>query len=95
LAPRGPFSRVITNYTCDWEVSPDGLVWTAYGVWIDVVDVKGRKFLSHLFNGGRHLPRRDIRGLRPEGRAKARREFIAWARDQIRIQPAGFFSGAA
>jgi hypothetical protein len=80
LAPRGAFSRVITNLVPGFEEPPAGSnVWTAYGAWIDVVDFKGRPFLHYAFG------RRDLRGVRPEGREKARKAAIAWMADQIRI----------
>lgn len=85
-APRGAFSRVITNYKTDFTVSADGKVWTVYGAWFEVVDKKGRSFLRRMF------VKRDLVGIRPEGMAEARRTFIAWASDQIRMQPAGFFN---
>lgn len=77
LAPRKAFSRVITNLrTHHVQVSPH--TWEAYGFWYEVVDVKGRPFLHHLFK------RRDLRGVRPEGRAKARKAAVAWMSDRIR-----------
>lgn len=82
LAPRGAFSRVVTNLRTAYEVA--GRVWTAYGAWFDVVDAKGRPFLKYHFKGAGRLPVRDLAGLRPEGRKKARRAFVAWASDQIR-----------
>lgn len=85
LAPRGAFSRVITNY----QTTPfiDGpLRFGVIGLWLDVVNAKGRTFLSHHFNGAGRLPKRDLRGIRPDGRAKLRRAFIAWAADQIRYR---------
>ena len=84
LAPRGQFSRVITNLKTSFEHSPDYTQWTAYGAWFDVVSTKGRPFLSAHFNGVGRLPIRDLAGVRPEGRAKARRAAVAWMRDQIR-----------
>jgi hypothetical protein len=84
LAPRGQFSRVITNLIPDFAPSADGRVWTAWGAWFDVVSTKGRPFLHYAFG------RRDLRGVRPEGRLKARKDAIAWMADQIRNQPVGF-----
>lgn len=89
LAPRGAFSRVITNLQPGFEEPPAGsTVWTAYGAWYEVVDTKGRPFLHYAF------ARRDLRGVRPEGREKARKAAIAWMADQIRIQPTGTYSQA-
>jgi hypothetical protein len=89
LAPRGAFSRVITNLVPGSEEPPAGTsVWTAYAAWIDVVTTKGVPFLPFAFRT------RDLRGVRPEGRLKARRAAVAWMSDQIRIQPTGTFSQA-
>jgi hypothetical protein len=90
LAPRGQFSRVITNLTTDFAPSADGRVWTAWGAWVDVVSTKGVPFLSAHFKGKGRLPKRDLRGVRPEGRLKARKALIAWAADLIRRQPTGY-----
>jgi hypothetical protein len=95
LAPRGQFSRVITNLKTGFERSSDWLEWRAYGFWDEVVDAKGRPFLHAHFEGLGHLPIRDLRGVRPEGREKARRAAIAWMSDQIRIAASGAFWNAA
>ena len=94
LAPRGQFSRVITNLKTDFHPSPDGRTWTAYGAWFEVVSTKGRQFLGAHFRGAGRLPIRDLTGVRPEGRIKARDAAIAWMADQIRRAPAGFFEAA-
>lgn len=85
LAPRGAFSRVITNLQTDYAPSSDGTIWTAWGAWVDVVSAKGVKFLGAHFNGVNRLPKRDLRGVRPEGRALARKALIAWASGEIRF----------
>lgn len=83
LAPRGAFSRVITNLVTRFEPdSPDARM--AYGEWKDVVSTKGVKFLPYHFNGEGRLPVRDLRGVRPEGVEKARKSAIAWLLDIIR-----------
>lgn len=84
LAPRGAASRVITNLRTDYEHATGSTIWDAYGFWFQVVDTKGRPFLSHHFNGGGRLPARDLRGVRPWGREKASRAARAWLMDQIR-----------
>ena len=84
LAPRGQFSRVITNLKTGFEHSPNFMQWTAYGAWFDVVSTKGRPFLGAHFRGAGRLPIRDLAGVRPEGRAKARRAAIAWMSDAVR-----------
>ncbi len=88
LAPRRGFSRVITNYvTVPFVEGP--LRFGVIGTWLNVVDAKGRPFLKHHFEGKGRLPKRDLRGVRPEGRAKLRKAFIAWASDQIRYHGKG------
>lgn len=77
LAPRRQHSRVITNYRLSTFVDSP-LKFGVVGMWFEVADVKGRKFLSRLFK------KRDIRGVRPEAMKSLRRSFIAWGRDQIR-----------
>ncbi|WP_165063436.1 hypothetical protein [Paludisphaera rhizosphaerae] len=84
LAPRGVFSRVITNLVTSFIVDPSRRAWTAVAGWANVVDVHGRSFLNFHFTGAGRLPRRDLRGVRPEGRAKAQRAAVAFVRDLIR-----------
>ena len=90
LAPRRASSRVITNLETGWQRSSDR-EWEAYGYWDEVVCTRGVPFLHAHFTGastGRghrvHLPTRDLRGVRPEGRELARRATIAWMRDVLR-----------
>jgi hypothetical protein len=87
LAPRRQFSRVITNLKTDF-IRPSDMdrEWTAYGYWDEVVSRKGVMFLPAHFRGRAGLPRRDLAGVRPEGREKARRAAIAWMADQIRTR---------
>jgi hypothetical protein len=93
LAPRDQFSRVITNlHTTYARTGPLDMNWLAFGYWEEVVDTNGQPFLRYHFdgaNGGgrRHnvfLPRRDLRGVRPEGVEKARAALRNWARLLIR-----------
>lgn len=92
LAPRGQFSRVITNLVTGWEPPQPGAktkIWTAFGAWKDVVSVKGIAFLVFHFTGqrlGRHGPsiKRDLRGVRPDGRQRLRESYLAWAADHVR-----------
>jgi hypothetical protein len=85
LAPRGTGSRVITNLLTGYEGPPTGApTWAAIGYWEGVVSPKGNPFLRHHFTGAGRLPRRDLRGLRPAGRAKALTALQAWGRDQVR-----------
>lgn len=91
LAPRGAFSRVITNLRLRFGRTSLA-TWEAVGYWDEVVDREGRRFLHYHFDGATGggprrtvtLPRRDLRGVRPEGRAKARRSLRAWIIDVIR-----------
>ena len=95
LAPRGMFSRVITNLQTTF-VRESSSKWFAVGAWIDVVSTKGVAFLGAHFKGDRvgrrpgfRLPVRDLRGVRPEGREKARKAAIAWMTDQVRFAATG------
>jgi hypothetical protein len=85
LAPRGQFSRAITNLLTDFDDSQRSRgIWEAWGYWDEVVSAKGEPFLLFHFEGQGHNPIRDLRGVRPAGRelvAKATRE---WAYDMIR-----------
>lgn len=82
LAPRGAFSRVITNLVTGYEQLSGGM-WSAYGMWNEVVSVRGIAFLKYHFDGvGQKV--RDLRGVRPEGREKARKSAVAWMLDQIK-----------
>lgn len=84
LAPRGAFSRVITNLNLAMEHERDDVGrWCVVVGWLDVVSVKGRKFLHAHFEGLNGLKQRDLRGVRPDGMAKARKAAIAWMRDQV------------
>jgi hypothetical protein len=68
LAPRGRYSRVITNF-----VTQSGRrygKWFAEAGWLDIVSVKGVPFL-HAHLKGIRVPKRDIAGVRPAGRAEA------------------------
>jgi hypothetical protein len=83
LAPRGRYSRVITNLLTDHAKLREGL-WQVTYWWDEVVDVKGNPFLRYHFEGAGRLPRRDLRGLRPAGQAKAQQALMSWARDTLR-----------
>lgn len=85
LAPRGQFSRVITNLLTDYDDSQRSSgKWEAWGYWDGVVSTKGVAFLIFHFEGQGHLPRRDLRGLRPAGRALADSAAREWALDMVR-----------
>ena len=82
LAPRGQFSRVITNLKTGH--GREGANWYAMGYWDEVVSTKGVPFLRFHFDGRGHLPRRDLRGIRPAGVAKATEALRNWARLLVR-----------
>lgn len=70
LIPRGQNSRAIVNFVTSNGRGDDGS-WFALGAWKDVLDVDGRPFLDAHFEGKGHLPKRDLRGVRPQGLAEA------------------------
>ncbi len=93
LAPRGQFSRVITNLQPGFAPNPAilrvGQPVEAFCAWEAVVSRRNFHFLPVHFEGlplGRHGPskRRDLRGVRPEGIQKALTALRAWAIDQVR-----------
>jgi hypothetical protein len=85
-APRGPNSRVITNlYTQHtWDrATGECLVGAA---WRQVVSTTGYEFLEDLFEGrGRFGPiaKRDLRGIRPWGRAEIDAAIDDWGTETI------------
>lgn len=84
LAPRGQFSRVITNMVTAYGREAGSGQWYAMGYWDQVFSKKRIEFLHWHFLGAGRLPRRDLTGLRPQGREKARTSLIAWAKLTIR-----------
>lgn len=83
LAPRGAYSRVITNYLT--AHGRDGNQWFAAGAWFEVVSTQGVPFLEAHFDGaatGRNyavkLPVRNLRGVRPEGIREASEAVETW-----------------
>jgi hypothetical protein len=90
LAPRGQFSRVITNLVLDFQDGRKTPPWYVWAGWKDVVSKTGFEFLPVHFEGkplGRGGPRkqRDLRGLRPDGVAKARQAMWNWVTGLVRI----------
>lgn len=78
LAPRGLGSRTITNFRTASAKLPSG-TWAVVGAWEGIADVGGRPFIGAHFEGRGHLPRRDLRGVRPKAQAEAAaalREFL-------------------
>lgn len=109
LAPRGPGSRVISNYTV--EAMPMGLnVVGVEGGWDDVVSKKGVSFLPFHFQGfgsqndlfassisgpNRNLPRRNLVGLRLWGKTQARKELNAWVKQLMTVTQVDYFTRSA
>lgn len=85
LAPRGQFSRVITNFkTTHTDPSAGAKQWQVIGFWDDVVSKKDVHFLPYHFKGTAKLPKRDIRGVRPNSMIKVRDSLRNWIRLEIR-----------
>jgi hypothetical protein len=83
LAPRKANSRVITNYMVDYDRIRED-VWQATYSWLDVINVKGLPFLRYHFDGAGRLPRRDLRGIRPDDRRLMAGAQAAWMKDVLR-----------
>lgn len=83
LAPRGAYSRVITNYRTDYARLRVGY-WQVTYWWEDVVDYRGNPFLRYHFDGTARLLRRDLRGIRPNDQVKVVSATQAWGRDTVR-----------
>ncbi|HWE39526.1 MAG TPA: hypothetical protein VG406_23455 [Isosphaeraceae bacterium] len=95
LAPRGEGSRVISNYATAHGEEAAGR-WFAEGAWIDVVSDRGVPFLHSHFVGAGHDPTRDLRGIRPWGRAAIDRATRSWVGSELlgqasHFQPLGHF----
>ena len=74
LAPRGQFSRVITNFeTTTFQTETHGS-WVVIGTWKDVASPKGFHFLPALFET------RNLRGVRPDDLEKMRATILPWAK---------------
>lgn len=108
LAPRGPGSRVISNYTTEYITAPNTV--GVEGGWDDVVSKKGVEFLPFHFHGAtssraffaasiggdnHHLPRRDLVGLRQWGKTQARKELNAWVTQLMTVTQVDYFTKSA
>lgn len=108
LAPRGPASRVISNYVV--EVMAGSNMVGVEGGWNDVVSAKGVSFLPFHFNGAtssraffaasiggdnHHLPRRNLVGLRQWGKTQARKELNAWVTQLMTVTQVEYFTRSA
>lgn len=77
LAPRGARSRVIANLVTGLGYeAPD---WFAEGVWLNVLNRKGEKFLDCHFDAKDPRMHYDLRGVRPEGMQRVRVRLLSWA----------------
>lgn len=108
LAPRGPGSRVISNYVVEVMAGPNMV--GVEGGWNDVVSKKGVSFLPFHFHGAtssraffaasiggdnHHLPRRDLVGLRQWGKTQARKELNAWVTQLMTVTQVDYFTRSA
>ena len=84
LAPRYDESRVIKHLETGHGRNPSTNEWFAVGAWADVVSRKGDPFLPYHFEGAGNLPRRDLRGVRAEGRREARKLALQWFKSLIK-----------
>lgn len=104
LAPYGPASRVISNYMVEAIQSPNMV--GVEGGWNDVVNEKGVEFLPFHFRGAtssratfansiagdnKHLPRRNLVGLRQWGKTQARKELNAWVKWLLTLAQPEYF----
>lgn len=80
LAPRGARSRVIANFVAAPGYDPAKRQWYVVGGWQNVVNASGEPFLHYHFLGDplTNLPQRDLRGLRPAGKAQQIADYEAW-----------------
>jgi hypothetical protein len=78
LAPRGQFSRVITNFvTTTFQLEEHG-GWAVVGTWEDVMSPTGYHFLPDLFET------RNLRGVRPDDLERIRATILPWAKLTVR-----------
>lgn len=87
LAPRRGNSRIIQNLGVEYGRTSTG--WETVGAWKDVVRPDGLPLLPPHFAGAKlrkgRLPKRDMAGLRPQGRREARRVARQWAVAYLRV----------
>lgn len=108
LAPRGPASRVISNYVV--QVMAGSNMVGVEGGWNDVVSARGVEFLPFHFAGygsqndlfasslagpNRNLPRRNLVGLRQWGKTQARKELNSWVKWLMTVAQPGYFQRSA
>jgi hypothetical protein len=104
LAPRGPASRVISNYRINILTGQNRA--GVEGGWDDVLSAKGVPFLPFHFNGAtfsraifatslagsnQHLPRRNLVGLRQWGKSQATKELNAWIKWLLTVSQPEYF----
>lgn len=104
LAPRGPASRVISNYRVNILSGQNRI--GVEGGWDDVVSKKGVPFLPFHFYGAtfskatfatslsgenQHLPVRNLVGLRNWGKSQATKELNAWIKWLLTVSQPEYF----
>lgn len=77
LAPKGVSSQVISKF----EVKTDATARSITAGWTGVRSKKGVAYLGYHFDGQGHNPRYDLRGVRPQARAKMANAMTTWIRD--------------
>jgi hypothetical protein len=86
LIPRSRASRFIANYRVGSIRRGDGN-WTIIGAWENILSKKGVPFAPFHFDGAGRLPRRDLRGVRPEGRQKITDALSNWLKSKLGGNP--------
>ena len=89
LAPRGPASRVISNYTVEIIAGNSNIVGVEGG-WDDVMDSMGKPFLQKHFQGI-GLPVRSLIGIRQWGKSQATKELNAWMKWLMTVSQPEYF----
>lgn len=82
LAPRRARSRIIQNLVTRHDKTARG--WEAVGAWKDATNSSGQPLFPPHFKGRGRLPKRDMAGVRPQGRREAREATKLWARHYLR-----------
>lgn len=77
LVPRGRASRFIANYRVASIKKGPG-AWLLIGTWVNILSKKKVPFAEFHFSGTNRLPIRDLRGIRPAGKAKMQQVLSDW-----------------
>lgn len=73
LAPRGEHSRILTNWFSDWGMTGPGQMQVASFL-MDIVDIKGRPFMTSAHFDGGSGKVRDARGISAWGVKRAEKQ---------------------